>query len=171
MAQLYESYNVNDDSQQRVGNGNVTQESQTFTAPANFDITSVKLKIWKAAGASGTMTVELKAVDGSNKPTGAALSSGTIGTGSVTDTAAPGAFYEITMSAYTLVNGTQYALIARADTVAPDDFWWRYDNTSDAYAGSSWQSIDSGATWSAINYDFMFEVYGVSGFTPYVIII
>ena len=165
---LQDSYNTGDDVQQRVGNSNVTQEAQVFTASGNYDLTSIKLKLYKESSASGTFTCELKAVDGSSKPTGSALSSGTLTQADITSTAAPGAFYEFTMTAYSLVVSTQYAIVARASTTAPNDFWWRAEDGGTGFSDPGWQSTDSGSSWADVGDDFMFEVYGttIASFVP-----
>jgi len=159
---VQDSYTTGDDSQQRVGNANVTQESQSFTASANYTLTSISLKMYKAASASGTLTVELYNADANHEATGTVLASGTITDSDITDTSAPGSFESITMSSYELTETNEYVIVARANTTAPDDFWWRYDQQNN-FDGQGSQSIDSGASWDPINYDFLFEVYGTVG--------
>ena len=165
MAILHDYYNTGDNGNQNGGFNSSTWVSQTFTPTATYHISSVKLKLYKTNNL-GTITVSVRAVDGSNKPTGSDLASGTTdGSTLTTDTA--GEWREITFSSnYKLYNGTRYAIVIRGTETAPDSGMLRTDNSSPTYTnGEILQSINSGGAWTAYpGVDGMFECWGsVSG--------
>jgi len=71
---LYEYYNTGDDSSTNVYN--ITWYAQTFTPSVAHTITSVKLLLYRT-GSPGTVTVSIRATDGSGHPIGSDLCSGT----------------------------------------------------------------------------------------------
>jgi len=71
---LYEYYNTGDDSSQSVYGSN--WYAQTFTSSIAHTITSVKLKLYRT-GSPGTVTVSIRATDGSGHPILPDLCSGT----------------------------------------------------------------------------------------------
>ena len=71
---LYEYYNTGDDSGQSVYGSN--WYAQTFTPSIAHTITSVKLLLYRS-GSPGTVTVSIRATDGSGHPIGPDLCSGT----------------------------------------------------------------------------------------------
>lgn len=161
---LYERYNVND-------NGSSWEEAdewhaQTFTigntgGNENHNITSIKAKLYRE-GLPGTITAKIRAVDASNHPTGADLTSGTLnGNDFTTDPA--GVWYEFNLTPYRLSAGTQYAVILVAEVRDTSNMLhWRYEYNTPAYTGGCREySSDNGATWtSQTNKDYMFEEYG-----------
>lgn len=158
MATLKDYFNTGDN------NGNSilgsTWCAQTFTASSSYTIGSVKLKLWKA-GSPGTFTVSIRAVDGSNHPTGSDLASGTINGNDLG--ASTGAFVEISLTSYALTSGTSYAIVCRATGGSAGNYVaWR-DATGDSYAGGSADySTNSGSSWDKTpisGEDFMFETY------------
>jgi len=136
--------------------------AQTFTPATAHKITSVKLKLYRL-GSPGTVTVSIKATDGSGHPTGADLCSGTTNGNTLTDTS-PGEWREITLGAgYNLDADTKYAIVVRALNGDSSNYVaWRSDGTSPTYAGGCLEySEDSGSSWgSDTGYDFMFEDWG-----------
>lgn len=161
MATLFEYYNTGDDGE--LGIFGVFSIAQIFTPSVAHTITSVKLKL-RRHGLPGTLTVSIKATDGTGKPTGGALCSGTIDGNSVTTDVA-GAWYEITLGAgFDLVAaGTQYAIEARAPTGdAGNWLQWRGDSSSPTYTeGYAASTSDGWTTWSQhTDYDLMFEDWG-----------
>lgn len=163
MSTLYEYYNTGDDASSGVYGA--TWKAQTFTPSIAHKITSVKLKFYRT-GSPGTLTVGIRATDGSGHPTGEDLCSGTIdGNSLTTDTA--GAWYEITLGAgYNLAASTKYAIVARAPSGDINNrARWLYDSTSSTYTGGNIESsTNSGSSWtSSTGYDFMFEDWGEGG--------
>jgi hypothetical protein len=159
-ATLRDSYNTNDDAPQLVA-GAANWFTQTFTPSENYTIEYVKLLLYKI-GTPGTITISIKATDGSGKPTGADLASGTIAGSSLLTS--PGQWETITFGAsYALISGTKYAIVARQTLNVPNWFAWRMDQTSPTYTGGSYgSSANSGSTWTMNTArDFMFETWGV----------
>jgi len=160
MANLYEHYNIGDDASAALYDAE--WRAQTFTPSAAHKITSVKLKIYRA-GSPGTITVSIRATDGSGHPIGGDLCSGTID-GNALTTSSPGEWREITLGAgYDLDASTQYAIVVRAPSGnASNLLRYRVDASSPTYAGGCLeQSHNSGSTWSSIpSYDSMFEEWG-----------
>jgi len=106
----FEYYNTGDDS---VGMAYSNYwVAQTFTVGATgHTVTSVKLLLCRA-GSPGTVTVSIRATDGTH-PTGTDLTSGTIDGNSLTTNSA-GAWYEIVLTEYPLSANTKYAIVVQA---------------------------------------------------------
>ena len=160
MSTLYEYYNTGDD-----GAGNfygATWWAQTFTPSTAHKITSVKLLLYRA-GSPGTITVSIRATDGSGHPTGGDLCSGTTN-GNTLPTGSPYEWREITLGAgCDLSAGTKYAIVARATSGSSSNkVYWRSDSTSPTYAGGNFEySTNSGSSWTTYtNYDCLFEDWG-----------
>lgn len=133
-------------------------EATSFQAASDYTITSVKIKI-KSVG-TGLLTIKLCGVDGANKPnTAVVYSTGTL------NNPTPNAWNEITMSAYDVVSGTIYAIVAYGPaSLTPGE--WRWGNSS-IEGGAGW-STDSGATWDNFyqTKSAMFEVWGTDIVPP-----
>jgi len=155
----YEYYNTGNDNQAWVQG--VAWRAQTFTVGSTgHTVTHVKIEAYKT-GNPGTLTLGIQNTDGNGHPTGNDLTSGTINAN--TFVRYPGAWYEITVTEYTLSVGTKYAIVCRATAGGGSNYVsWRYDSTSPTYADGNWEaSGDSGHTWtSSAAKDFMFEVWG-----------
>jgi len=135
--------------------------AQTFTPTTAHIITSVKLKLWRV-GSPGTLTVGIRAVDGTGKPTGGDLCSGTTN-GNTLPTEAPYEWRGITLGAgANLSASTKYAIVVRATGGNDSNYAnWRADSSSPTYAGGEqFESPNSGSSWSAYGYDSMFEEWG-----------
>lgn len=163
---LYEYYNTGDDDYYSIYD--TTWRAQTFTVGtvgpnSDHDITSVKLKLFRL-GSPGTLTVSIRATDADGHPTGDDLTSGTInGNTLTTDTA--GAWYEISLTAYTLSAGTKYAIVARApDGDTSNRVRWRADTTDPTYTGGNLEtSTNAGISWTAdTTVDLMFEEHSTT---------
>lgn len=160
MADKYEYYITGDDDgwSQRAERW----EAQTFTPSTAHKITSVKLKLYRE-GSPGTLTVSIRATDGSGHPTGGDLCSGTTN-GNTLPTALPYEWREITLGAgYNLSAGIKYAIVLRApDGDLSNYSVWRGDKTNPTYwNGCREHSIDSGSSWTTYDdIDFMFEEWG-----------
>ena len=157
-ANLYEYYNTGDDNS--VGFHSTWWSAQTFTAESDHSVTSVKLLLWHS-GSIGTVTVSIRATDGSGQPTGSDLTSGTIHGDNIT-TSGLGEWEDIALTSYNLIGGTKYAIVVRApDAQLPDNLRWQGDFSSPTYAGGNMEiSSDSSGNWTTYtDYDFMFEVW------------
>lgn len=165
MATLRDYYNIGDNSSSIFGElAGTWKAGQSFTASVSYDIVSVKLKLYRV-GTPGTITIELYAEDGSDFPTGIALTSGTTNGNTLTTNSA-GEWREITFgSPYSLVSGTKYVIVASASGWG---VYWRSDTADATYAGGkaiyynrvSWSELGSGGT------DFMFENWDNYTFLP-----
>lgn len=162
MATKFEYYDTGDDSQG--GFYGASWHAQTFTTTVGLSATSVKLLVARE-GASGTLTISIKAVDGAGKPTGADLCSKAIDSTILTTDKNVGEWYEfIFTTPYFLSATTMYAIVARCTgTGVSDRCYWRFDGSSPTYAnGQDLYSSDSGSSWTAFSsIDRMFEVWGV----------
>jgi hypothetical protein len=152
---LVDYYNTNDDTQYAFGGA--TWRAQVFTASSNYNIESIKLKIYNYGGSGDTITVSIRAVSG-GVPTGSDID-GVTATKSDADIdqSGPGQFEEFVLSApISLTSGTQYAIIVRGDTL-----YWRVDGSSPTYSGgTSCYSTNSGSSWTSYSAgDMMFETY------------
>jgi hypothetical protein len=155
-----QSYTVNDDNSQGLGSTS-TWEAQTFTTGLAQRIRGVWLKLYKQQISStpGTVTCSIKAVDGSNHPTGVDLCLGTIDGNAVpyySDTTADWVWIPFSTSVI-LNNATRYGAILRT---AASGLSWRCDATSPAYAGGNREySTNAGTSWTADTAkDFLFKV-------------
>jgi hypothetical protein len=161
---LHERYIIHDDIQFSMWTTRWC--AQTFTvgsvgANENHTITSVKLKMYKL-GTLGTVTVSIRGVDGTGKPTGGDLSTGTMN-GDTLPIGPPGAWQEITMTPYVLQSNTQYAIVIRlAGGDLSNILYERRDETGAAYGGGiAYYSSTGGTTWDTFpDSDCMFEVWG-----------
>ena len=159
MSTLYEYYNTGDNvGEQTYG---AYWKAQTFTPTIAHKITSVKLMLYRT-GSPGTITVSIRATNGSGHPTGSDLCSGTTN-GNTLPTVIPWEWREITLGAgYTVVAGTKYAIVMRAiDGNTSNYAVWRGDS-SPTYTGGSFEySANSGSSWTIYAYDMMFENWSV----------
>ena len=163
MASLFEYYNTNDDDYYEVWGAN--WRAMQFTPVTAHKITSVKLK-FNRVGSPGTLCVDIKAVDGSGFPTGAALCSGTTNGNTLTDQIT-GEWREITLgSGFPLISDKMYAIICYIQGGGGDAsncVRWHLDITSPTYPrGNGLVSTDSGSSWSEWSpaRDYMFEDWG-----------
>jgi len=160
MSTLYEYYNTGDDAD--VSFYGAFWRAQTFTPATAHKITSVKLKLYRT-GLPGTITVSIRATNGSGHPTGNDLCSGTTNGDTLTDVTS-GEWREITLGAgYDLSVNTKYAIVVRALSGNSSNYaCWRVDGSSPTYAGGCLEySSDSGISWTSYTaYDFMFEDWG-----------
>lgn len=128
---------------------------QGFTPSITHNLTQVKIWI-KGGGLTGTYTVEIFAASG-GKPTGAALSSGTVDIATALDTAY--SLVTFNMTALELVASTQYVITARCD--AANNCPWSRDSTGIYGGGVAQYSANAGATWNLLSaMDQLFEEWG-----------
>ena len=156
---LYEHYNTGDDiiSSGPVGSG---WYAQTFTAESDHSITSVRLKLGRN-GSPGTVTVSIRATDGTGHPSVPDLTSGTTD-GDTLPTGSPWEWREIALTSYPLTSGTKYAIVVRAPDGDVSNYLRCCADAPGGYAGGNWEvSGNSGATWAVSqDIDLMFEVHG-----------
>ena len=157
---LYEYYNTGDSG--AVGGYLNHWRAQTFTPQTAHKISSVKLLLYRV-GSPGTITVGIRATDGSGHPTGADLCSGTTD-GDTLPTDSPYEWREITLGdGYSLSASTKYAIVVKALSGDIDNrFYWRVDNSSPSYLGGNYEySSTSGSSWNTVTtVDCMFEDWG-----------
>ena len=92
----------------------VTWYAQTFTAELNHQVTSVKLYLCRD-GSPGTLTVSIRATDGSGKPTGSDLASGTTNGNTLPQYGSGNEWRQVTLSpTLSLTQNTKYAIVVRA---------------------------------------------------------
>ena len=141
--------------------------SQSFTTSIPYTISSVKLLIYRTAfGNDGVVTVSIRATNGSHKPFGANLASGTFTRDTLT-TNSGGEWKEIVFGTpYALSIGTQYSIILSSAVGAGDVYWLRVLEAVQYPTGKPSQSSDAGVTWStpATLWDMMFETWGTLTF-------
>lgn len=162
MATLRDYYNTGDDAVRGVKSDTPSNVyvAQTFTPDVGFNISSVKLKLYKGPTyAPGDVTVSITATV-AGVPSGAALTSGTTDGDTLTGTS-PGEWRTVTLTSYGLTGGTVYALVITTEnTGVGGDYplYWRKD-AGGGYADGSGFYYD--AAWSAAQTeDFMFELWG-----------
>ena len=165
-AELQESYNTGDDGYVSIDQGH--WESQTFTAGSDYDISSVKLLLYRTVTYSpGTVYVTIRATAPSGAgraPTGSDLASGTTD-GSTLTTNEAGEWREITFgSPLSLTNGVEYAIVVVCDNAANFALKWRGKSTG-AYANGNRASSSDGSSWTESTRDNMFETWGDASVT------
>jgi hypothetical protein len=155
---LKDSYNTGDDAQ--LGAYNSRDIFQTFTTGSAYSLTSIKIKVWKQ-NFPQTCRVSLYAVDGSHQPTGSELAGHDEQCNTfVTDTSAPGAFYEWVMdSAYGVSAATEYAIVLKGGGFSATQLLnWRNDTDG----GTGYCGFGDVDTHSWTDYGarlFLFETY------------
>jgi len=160
MATKYE-YHDTDLGQSEFAFGNTVYETQTFTPSITHSITYVRIYARRVSGSPTDLTIDVKAVDGNGKPTGAALATGTVDA-SGWDTSND--WHTVTFDSETLLTaGTQYALVAYYTGV--NQIAWSCQYPTPTYTdGEGFESLDSGSTWAGLgggDYgDFHFEEWG-----------
>jgi len=137
----------------------VNWKAMTFTVVTAHIITSVKLLLYRH-GLPGTLTVSIRATDGSGHPTGDDLCSGTTD-GNTLTTSSSGEWREISFGAGALLSAsTKYAIVIRGGTSDTNCAYWRRAPNLYATGNSEWSS-NSGDSWTAnTSYDLMFEDWG-----------
>ena len=138
-------------------------KAQTFTPTTSHYITKVRLKL-RRGGDPRTLYVGIRATDGTGRPTGSDLASGSIDSSSIT-TDADGGWYYIDITAYFLSADTKYAIVVRMpDTDISDSVGWFYDSTGTYPRGAHYFSNNSGAGWAPKeDEDLGFEDWGTLG--------
>lgn len=139
--------------------------AQTFTTVYAHSVEQVKLRLYKA-GSPGTITVGIRAVDGSGHPTGADLTTGTMD-GDTLATEAAGDWYSISLAPFDLEREEEYAIVVRAlGGDIGNQVVWKF-NPAGSYSGGNMEtSANGGTSWTpAATCDTMFEVWGKAALT------
>lgn len=155
---LVDYYSTGDDGED--GFAGSRWSSMTFTASSSYTMTGVGLKLCKT-GSPGTLTITLRAVDGSSppKPTTTVLATGTYNGNSLG--ASPGAIVEIVFAVpYNVTNGTRYAIVMSG---AAGGASIRYDSSGEYAGGNTAVSDDAGSSWTVFaGLDSLFETYATT---------
>lgn len=136
-------------------------EAMIFTAASTHNLKKVSLFIRENTTAADDLTVEIKAVDGSNHPTGTALASGTISKGIGSTFVWTECILDNIVD---LSNGTKYAIVCSSTgSASGDPFQWGADNAAPMYDdGNRVYSINSGSSWTTeTSEDFQFKTYSI----------
>ena len=135
---------------------------QTFTGDGS-DIESVSLYLENLLGSTGIATINLYAHTGtfgvSGIPTGSPLASGTLDVSTIPDSFT---LVNISLSSYTLVNGTNYCLVMEYVDDQSNSTKIGYDSSSPAHPGNFITCNSSGVFLAQATRDAIFYVYGVS---------
>jgi hypothetical protein len=149
---LYENYHATQDS-----TGVGLHAAQTFTPQTTHTVTSIKLRLWNN-GATGSVTVSIRAVDGSGNPTGANL----VTSAAVANSTIPAAWTTVQFnleSGYQLQAGTSYALQINSDT---NGLYAAVDTTGSYSSGIYLSANDAQTYWNNHSgaWDIWFEDWG-----------
>lgn len=158
---LYEYYSTNDDNW--VDTSTSARAAQTFTVGSTaHTVTIVSMKVGRF-DFPGNAIIAIRAVDGSNHPTGSNLTVW-VGDTQYWPALGNGEWRNFTMSPeYTLSANTKYALqLYCQNAPSGKKARWRCDATSPSYSGGCWEwSTNSGSTWTSYTtVDMMFKIYG-----------
>lgn len=161
-SELFNYYNTGDDSSSNCYDNSWI--AQSFTASKNYEISSIRLKVWKLGTPEGEyLYLSIRKVEG-GLPVGSDLTTGSIATADLY-IGATGRWEEISLTPYRLEEGQEYAIIMWGDGHNLNDFRWRRDVES-TYYGTYFESSDSGSSWTGYyTLDLMFETYGTE-YTP-----
>lgn len=138
---------------------------QSITYAESYTISSVKVYMMRLND-PGDIICELFAADGSGNPTGAALASVTVDAITLMPDQLVEDWREFTFDVpYAIVADTQYALSFRTTIGGGTIYATLADNTADnSYAGGTgFYSVDSGANYANLPYDYFFETWGEVG--------
>lgn len=147
---------------------NTTYMAQTFIPSVNGTLKKFYLHVRRFDfQTGGNVVFEVKAVDGSNKPTGSALASQSVADTSLGNADNVSNLLVTFTTPATLVSGTTYAVVIsfpNASGAARYDLIMHSGADANIYAnGRAWKSTDSGSTWgdhsSGANADIGFVTY------------
>ena len=136
--------------------------AMSFTTDGGFDCTKISIYGKRVSGGIGEpLNVAIKAVDGSHKPTGDAVCSGSIS--SIGDISTDEGWIEIEMdSPGTLSGVTEYIIVTDKTTA---DVIWYGDAAGDYADGMAFYSTDNQSSWGGpVTADLYFRIY--SGSSP-----
>ncbi len=130
---------------------------QLFLAATDLIVTSIRLKLGRdSSGDVDNIIVSIQGIDGSEKPDGTDLGSGTIAM-STLDVATE-SIESITMDTPFAINaGTKYNIVVKKDANSGGRLGV---DTAGGYTNILWDTSDSGATWADGGESAWFEVWG-----------
>lgn len=162
---LYESYIAGDDTADDMADG-TEWRAQTFTVGntgvnEDFYVHGCEFYMYGTGVNQIKIRAIIRAVDGSNLPTGKNLAYADFTIDPPTGSATAQWNRFTFANAVKLSASTQYALILHGSD-GSNLFVWRYDNTDGSYTGGERiTSTDSGGSWSAQSGDdFLFKILG-----------
>lgn len=142
--------------------------TQSFTAGLTGALTSIDIAL-QEYGSGGDVTVGVYAVDGSGKPTGAALASTIVPPSAIPPLGAWSAGAAIVNVAFSpapqVIAGTQYAYVIAAPNATGGAFYSAYEAASPYTGGAAWFCTPNSCTWSTLSADLGFRTYVDTG-TP-----
>ncbi len=158
------AYDTGDDS--GVLQYGTEEVAQNFTAPTNFLVTTISIKMYRVGSPTGFNVITLYTVDSSGHPD-QVIDSNSFTTASVTDDT-NGDWVTVVITGANLVAGIQYAIRLTGGDSAGASLGWRFDNADATYAGGvRLHSTDNGANWiNQTGDDLMFRVNGTVTHTP-----
>jgi len=153
---LGEYYDTGDDDATTI-TGSTLWRGQTFTPTSTHDFSELHLYMYKDAGSTANVLVDIYAVDVNHKPTGSSLGQASTAASAINDTTPTWAEF-IWGTAITLTGSTEYAYVVHS---TGGNYILRYDASSPTYAGGLYlHSADTGATWTTYTTrEMMFREY------------
>ncbi|MHA2063738.1 MAG: hypothetical protein ACXABY_05065 [Candidatus Thorarchaeota archaeon] len=136
--------------------GSITRRSSIFTASSTYAVETFQLKLWRE-NSPGTVTVEIYAADGADKPTGGVLASGTID-GSTITTSSTGNWYTFALGSFTFNSSQRYAIVLYPANAQPNSIHWERST----FGGASGYTIgfyDGDWDSTTANTSFQFRIY------------
>jgi hypothetical protein len=133
--------------------------AQTFTANADYSISSVKLLLDRYSTVT-SVTVSIQETT-AGAPNGSVLATKTI-TGSTVQLT-PTLIEFIFAAAVALTMGTVYAIVLTVVTTNNGEIDWYYSLQDGGYAGGSKWYYDTDAWYADTEVDYIFETYGEGG--------
>jgi hypothetical protein len=153
----YEFYNGGSNTQNI---RNTIRLGQTFTASSNHTISGIKLLIDKV-GSPGVCETDIYLANGSHLPIGSILTYGTYNGSALPEIPT---LTEISVTEIDLTKETEYAIINFCSNGDNDNLVeWNINFGSPYGTEKGLYSADTGATWSATDYNgdgFQFEIWG-----------
>lgn len=147
------SYTPSSDDQ--VGCSASVRPYQIFSPTSNAHLNSITIYGFNGTPSATSATLNLYAIDGSNKPTGDVLSTSTLSLLGITATP-DGQEMTFSMSAYDISSSTSYAFVLLADQPS-----FKIDTkASGGYTYPAGVSYDSGVSYELTAYNFLFSVDG-----------
>ena len=134
-------------------------QAKIITTPVtgSWSLDAMKMALYESGSVSRLVTVDLRAVDGSNNPTGTVLATQSF---TVNLTATPTYYdFDLNQNIWGLNAATTYAFVFRSDASSATTSWTQPSNNN-TYSTSlgftfveSRRSLDAGSTWFANGYN------------------
>lgn len=157
---LYDFYNVNDDSEAEVNNGQWL--GQNITATSTYFLKGISWKVGTTGGDAGDCIIELSNADVNGHPNGG-LASTTFDSLDLTD---DDWYYVEGFNDYEITEAYVYTIVIKCPEGSSGVNYmdWRRDgSTPDYYQGFMIYTTDSGSSWNDLTgADVMFEMWGTT---------